>query len=189
LLSGYDGRLDAPSFGERIDGGGFVFGGSADVWLSRRLSLGLTYEHRALGGEDTGLLATGTLRTQRDLNIVWLPLRLYPLRYEHIAFYLGIGVGAVWQSVAASGVVWPRDRAALGTGFTCEGADVLSFGLRAQAGVSVPLAPGWHAEAGGRFDNIALDDAPLDGCAPGAGSVQSLGAVAQLGYTFDWSEP
>ncbi len=185
LLLGTGRRLDDPPLFEAVQRQGLMLGGGVDLFLSRRVSFGLHFEHLDLGEEESGLLREALVFVDRDLNTLWGNLRLYPLRGEVAGLFVRIGMGAAWQSGELSGEVWPRNDPSMSQSIRCEGADALGFAVRGDAGVDVALGGGVRFQASVGADGHRLTDAALDGCLPGAGTTTVLSIRSALVY--GWS--
>jgi len=182
LSAGLGVRLDdAPLYPVSERAGG-RFGGSLGLWLSRRISLGLGYQHLHLGGESTGILPSGSAIISRDLSTMWASLALYPFRGEQVGAFLRIAAGPTWQSGELNGSVWSSTLPDRSQTLRCEGSDSLDFALGAALGVDVTLSGALRMLANLGIDSHRLDDGPLDGCLPGAGSAMVFGLGTTVVY-------
>ena len=185
---GYAGRLDDPPHFNSVAAGGFTIGGALDLNLSRRVTVGLGYEHLDLGREDTGVTPSGFATLDRDLSSLLLRLRLYPVHFDSFAAYIGIAAGGAWQSVEATGTVWPVGDPGRNQVFSCQGAGTVALGLRAAAGMVIPFGEASSLRFAGQLSGYGLPDDVLDNCAFGAGSVQSLSATMRFAQRFGWGD-
>ncbi len=177
-------RLDDPPAYPLVRRAGLLFGVGVGAFLTDGVQLGLGYEHVDLGVERSPVSPWGALELDRDLNSLWLELRLYPLQWESFGAFVEIGTAMAWQSLGAAGLWWPSGDPGRGIPFSCEGCDSVALGLRAAAGVDLKLAGGLRLLTAAGLDSYGLSDEPLDGCAPGAGSAGSFALRAGLGYRF-----
>jgi len=184
---GLGSRLDDPPLLSADSRQGLLFGVDLDLFFAERVSFGLGFEHLDLGTEETGVLPTGSASLTRDLNSLWLNLRLYPFRVAPFGFFLRLALAASWQSADMTGVAWPRTQPDLGQPFSCEGSDTPGFALRAALGVDAAIAPGLTLLLSLSFDSYQLSDEILDACVPGAGSAAVLNLQTGLAYGFDVS--
>jgi hypothetical protein len=178
-------RLDAPPAFEPVRTVGSRIGMGAGLFLSRRFSLGVGYEHLDLGVEDTGELPTGRASLEHDVDVLLARLRLYLFRATRLGIYAGVGAGIAWQQVEAVGEATASDGSGFRLPFLCSGADSAGLALRGELGVDAEVRSDLVLSLGGVFDGMGLGDEVLDGCAPGAGSAQLLGLRSSLGYRFD----
>jgi hypothetical protein len=121
---------------------------------------------------------------ERDLNTLWASLRLAPWRAAAVP-YLGFGPGLAWQSLEATGTLFPFPQGSAPVTLRCEGSAPASLALRLAGGIEGRFDNGMVLFAEGGADMIRLDDAPLDGCAAGAGTAMLLGLRAGAQYRFD----
>lgn len=179
-------RLDAPALYPADSDVGLLWGAGADVFLSQRLSLGLAYEHVDLGREDSGVLAQGTVRVERDLNNVWARLRIHPYRSEVLGISAALGLGATWQSAQLAGSVWPRAQPDLAQPLRCEGAASANFALRGELAADLATGDsGARVQLGGAFDAYRLSDELMGDCVPGAGAANVLSLRLTFVYGMD----
>ncbi len=178
-------RIDDPATLSLVDRGGLLFGLGMGLFFSPRVAFGLSFEHVDLGDEDSGVLDGGSYRVVRDLNTIWLGLRLVPLQSDSVGAFVGLAVGSSWQRADVTGSFWPATQPALAQPFRCGGSAPLAFALRAELGLDAQLSGPLRAQAAMSFDNHGLSDGMLDACAAGTGSVQSVSGRAGLVYLFD----
>jgi hypothetical protein len=173
---------DAPSF-PITDRAGAAFGASAFLTPNRRFSFGLSFEHTGLGGEKAeGDL--GSLTITRDLNVLWAGLRVFMINTETVRFGALIGAGMAWQGVRADGLLTPGI-GVLPSAYSCSASASANVALRAGFGAQIALGSGFSFLADATVDNVRLASDPIDGCAPGAGTVSLIGARVGFGYQLD----
>ncbi|MDI1447378.1 hypothetical protein [Polyangium sp. 6x1] len=177
---------DAPLFPiTQRSGATFGFG---LAYLLSPLSVGLTYEHAGLGREDSGVVPFGAVHIARSTDTLWASVRMRFSGLEPIVPFFGVGLGAVWQSAHADGVFLVDGGLRGGQTFSCSATDSLNLGLRAIAGVEVPLGKTVSFTGEGSFDAYRLSSEVIDGCAPGAGTTNSIFFRVGLLYRFDLTE-
>ena len=184
LHMGLGARVDEPPLFRSVAPWGLVFGGGLDVFLSERFALGLGYEHIDLGREESDVVAIGAASVSRDLNSLWLRLRLDPVRIDDTAFYTRIGVAAAWQSAELSAVIWPVTQPSSSVPVACEGGASMGLGFGAGVGVDFDLDAGLHSAIDLGAESYLLSDDVLSDCVPGAGSATFVGLRIVLAYGF-----
>jgi hypothetical protein len=100
--------------------------------------------------------------------------------------YVALALGASWQHVEASG---SRGGATGGVvppeAFVCSASDGPGFALGAGVGIDVDMERNLAFLAQVEASGHRLTSDPLDGCAPGSGSVTGVGAQVGFMYRFD----
>jgi hypothetical protein len=182
LTLGMGSRLDDAPLYEVTGRQGLLFGLGLDLFFSRRVSVGLGYEHLDLGAEDSGLTPTGSVALTRDLNSLWANLRLYAVRGETVGAFIRLGLGSVWQSADLTGSVWSQIRPDHQLSLNCEGCDSANMALRADLGIDVALSGGLRLLGALGLDSYRLGDELLDDCVPGAGSAAVFGLRTGFAY-------
>jgi hypothetical protein len=183
-ILGFGARLDQPPLLQQQAPAGLRFGLGGDVAFSSVVAVGLRYEHYDLGKEGGEIGLGGTMRVDRDLNSLWLGLRAYPFESDWFGAFVGLGVGASWQSLYAEGVAWRAVQPSTSGSFACEGSAMIAPALRAGLGVHAALGDSLRLWASADFDSYRLSEDVLDACAPGAGSASVLGLQTGIGYRF-----
>jgi hypothetical protein len=176
-------RVDDPPAHDPLERGGLTLGAGAALWPASWLGIAIGFEHTDLGAERASL-PESTFDVERDLNTLWGTLRLAPWSTGAVP-YLAFGPGLAWQSLDASGTVLPFPQGTTAVTLRCEGSASASLALRLAGGVEGRFDNGMVFFAEGGADMIRLDDAPLDGCAAGAGTAMLLGLRAGAQYRFD----
>lgn len=183
LAGGVLGRLGGSSDFDlnREESGGFVFGPS--VWLapSRLWSVGLAYERTGLG-VDRSAPGENSVDVKRDLDALWLRGRAYPWRTDSVGLFVGLGLGASWQHVRGTGTRDSGDFVRPPEPFSCSGSDGPGFALGGGLGLDVEMSPSFAFITGLNAAAHRQTGDVVEGCAPGSGSITSLGA--QLGFTY-----
>ncbi|MDC3952678.1 outer membrane protein [Polyangium jinanense] len=177
---------DAPLFPVAQRGGGMFGFGLA--YLLHPIWIGLTYEHVGLGREESGVVPFGAVHIARSTDTVWASLRVRLSGLEPVVPFFGAGLGAVWQSAHADGVVLVDGGLRGGQPFSCSARDSLNLGMRVGAGVEVPIGKTVSFTGEGSFDAYRLSSEVIEGCAPGAGTTNSLLFRVGLLYRFDLTE-
>ncbi len=182
LTLGLGSRLDDAPLYEVTDRQGLLFGLGLDLFFSRRVSVGLGYEHLDLGIENSGLTPTGQVALTRDLNSLWANLRLYAVRGETVGAFIRLGLGSVWQSADLTGSVWSQVRPERQLSLGCEGCDSSNLALRADLGIDVALSSGLRLLGALGLDSYRLSDELLEDCVPGAGTAAVFGLRTGFAY-------
>jgi len=177
---------DAPLF-PIAQRGGPMFGFGL-AYLLHPLSFGFTYEHTSLGREESGVERYGAVHIARSTDTVWASFRMRFAGLEPVVPFLGVGLGAVWQSAHADGVFLVDGGLRGGQSFSCSATDSLNLGLRASFGVEVPISKSVSFTGEGSLDAYRLSSEVIDGCAPGAGTMNALLLRVGLVYRFDLGE-
>lgn len=168
----------------RDQSGGVTFGPSLWLSLSRLWSAGLAYERSMLGG-DRSNAGANTIDVTRALDAVWLRGRAYPWRTNDFGLYVGLGLGASWQRVRSTGTRASDDFVRPSAPYSCSATDGPGFALGGGLGLdldmsrSVAFVTGVDAAAHRQTGDV------VDGCAPGSGSITSIGARIGFAYRFD----
>ncbi|MCC6522509.1 MAG: hypothetical protein IT373_07595 [Polyangiaceae bacterium] len=186
LEAGLGARLGDPLFVAKT-GVGLLLGARFEVLAVPEVAIGIAYEHRDLGSETTGMLASGTADIDHSAHVLSAVVRAYPARIPEVGGFLELGLGAAWQRVDARGVTWAPGMPGGGRSFVCKGGDTAGFALRAALGADVALGAGvrWLSAAG--LDVARLGDDVLDSCAPGAGTTTGFALRTGFAYLFDVS--
>ncbi len=186
LAAGLSLRLGSSSSYELSEdqSAGLAYGPS--VWLApnRLFSLGVAYERVALG-VDRSEGGTSSVDVRRALDAVWLRGRAYPWREDSVGLFVGLGLGMSWQHVRGTGT-------RPGDGFTrppsaygCDASDGPGIALGGGVGLDVAVSrdvaflTGFDAAAHRQSGDV------IGGCAPGSGSITTLGAHLGFAYRFD----
>jgi hypothetical protein len=190
LDAGFAGRLGDNSDFDlgREESSGLVIGPS--VWLapSRLWSIGLAYERSALGVDRSASGSANSIDVRRDLDALWLRGRAYPWRTDSVGVYVGLGLGASWQHVRGTGTLDSGSFVRPAEPYSCSGSDGPGFALGGGVGLDVDLSRSIAFITG--FDAAAhrQTGGVVEGCAPGSGSITSLGARLGFAYRFDLDE-
>lgn len=189
LAAGIAGRLGGSSDFDlsRDESGGLVFGPS--VWLapSRLWSVGIAYERSGLG-VDRSAGGENSVDVKRDLDALWLRGRAYPWRTDAIGLFVGLGLGVSWQHVQATGTRDTGEFVRPARPYSCSESSGPGFALGGGVGLDVDLSrevafvTGIDAAAHRHTGDM------VEGCAPGSGSITSLGARLGFAYRFDLDE-
>jgi hypothetical protein len=184
LMVGTGRRLDDAPLFDVTGRQGLMFGVGTSLYLSRRIAIGLDFEHYDLGTEDSGLLEGGEVAIDRDLNDLWLSMRLYPLRGDSVGMFVRFGLAAAWQSAELQATLIDPFNPSDTNHVRCEGADSLGFAIRGDLGVDAVLGDGVRIHAGVGFDSYRLSDDVLTACVPGAGTAAVF--AVRTGIAYGW---
>lgn len=132
----------------------------------------------------SGPLCTGREQRGRegDLDALWLRGRAYPWRTDSVGLFVGLGLGASWQHVEGTGT---RDSGGFvrpPEPFSCSGSDGPGFALGGGLGLDVEMSPSFAFITGLNAAAHRQTGDVVESCAPGSGSITSLGA--QIGFTY-----
>ncbi|MCC6903497.1 MAG: hypothetical protein IT377_31300 [Polyangiaceae bacterium] len=174
--SDYDLRRDQSS--------GMVFGPS--VWFApaRLWSVGLAYEHATLG-VDRSEAAANTVDVKRSLDAVWVRGRAYPWRTDDVGLYVGLGLGASWQTARGTGTQANGDFVQPSRPFSCSATDGPGFALGGGLGLDVDMTRSLAFVVGVDAAAHRQSGDTIEGCAPGSGSITAVGARLGFAYRFD----
>lgn len=187
LLGGGLVRLgDAPLLNLNTRVGGVI--GLGLGYVTDPIALSVSYEHSSFGVESTGASMYGAARVTRALDTAWAQVRVRLSGVQPVVPFLGVGLGASFQTGDVRGVFLPVGSSAGGSTFGCSARDSVNLGLRAVLGAEVPLSPSWVFSGEGSFDAYRLSDEVIDSCLPGAGAANAFGLRIGLVYRFDMSE-
>jgi OOP family OmpA-OmpF porin len=180
-------RLNDPpnASGDDVDRDGLRLAVTGLFRPIRWLGVGVGYEHADLE-RDQGDGVDGSFENvSREIETLWFNLRAYPLRLDPVAFYIDLGAGPTWQSVAADGLVIDPANASASTPTQCSASGSAGVGLKSAVGVELGLVSGlmMYGELGP--DHYLLDDASLDGCQSGAGDATLFGFRAGFAFGFE----
>jgi hypothetical protein len=165
-------------------GYGALYG--AGAWLR-------AVEHVELGLELTRT-ELGKVENERSPNLIWAEYgvtslwfggRFEPWRSNDVALFVALRVGYGLQDVSARGVLQEPGGLAPAGSFSCSETGGGGVALGGGAGAALFLGP--RIQLVGRLDATAhrLTSDRLGSCAPGIGSVTSLGLGLGLAYGFE----
>ncbi len=177
---------DAPLF-DVTQRGGTLFGFGL-AYLLHPVWIGLSYEHTNLGREESGVLPFGAVHIARSTDTLWASLRVRLAGLEPIVPFFGAALGATWQNARADGVFLIDGGLRGGQAFSCSATDSLNLGMRVGAGAEVPVSKSVSFVGEGSFDAYRLSSEVIEGCSPGAGTVNALLFRVGLLYRFDLTE-
>ncbi|MFO0571692.1 MAG: hypothetical protein U0263_39070 [Polyangiaceae bacterium] len=176
---------DAADYGyTSSERGGIMFG--PGVWFSgsRVWSAGVMYQRSRIGSDRTDPIE-GSLTIRRDLDALWLGGRAFPWRTDAMGLFIALGLGMSWQHVNADGTRPATDAVSPDQPFSCSGSDGPGIALGGGVGLDVDIS---NQLAFVTLLNAAAHRHTSDvveGCAPGSGSVTSVGAQIGFAYRFD----
>jgi len=172
---------------DRDESSGLVFGPS--VWLapSRLWSVGLGYERTGLG-VDRSAPGENSVDVRRNLDAVWLRGRAYPWRTDDLGLFVGLGLGASWQHVEAAGTRDSGEFVRPAAPYSCSASDGPGFAIGGGVGLDVDLTRSLAFVTGVDAAAHRHTGSVVEGCAPGSGSVTSMGARLGFMYRLDLDE-
>ena len=172
--------------GSYSDDHGYGASYGAGVWLraAEQVELGLELTHTELG----------RVANERSPNLIWAEYgatslwfggRFEPWRSNDVALFVALRAGYGLQGVSARGVLQQPGGLAPAGSFSCSETGGGGFALGGGAGSAMFL--GRHLQLVGRLDATAhrLTSDRLGSCAPGIGSVTSVGLGLGLAYGFE----
>jgi hypothetical protein len=193
-------RIESPltfearlGFGLRPDSGlgftdettaGAELGLSLYFGLGERLAAGIALDRASLG-RGTGLSGIDSVTAEYDVYSAMLGLRALPLRSDFVDLFVGFQLGAGVQTLTATGTSGTGSITAPARVFSCDASDTPALQLGGYLGARFMLAPRWGVSA--RLNGVGrrLSGEVLDDCAPGLGSLVSVGAGLGVGYDFE----
>jgi len=183
---GFNARLDS-SFadGAREDHWGPSYALAAYLAWSREFALGLELDYVGLG-RVRALSGQNSIDSDYGAAGGWLGARVFPLRRERLDLFVNLRIGLVLQHVDSRGVrADPANITVPARSFACSEWDGPGFGFGGAFGVAYRL--GRRVSLVSRVDltGTRLSGDPLGECAPGIGSVASLGGSVGLTYEFE----
>jgi hypothetical protein len=175
------GRLDS---GGDLEKGGLTFGPS--VWLSpmRMFAVGLGYQ-RVRAGVDQEPNAVGGLDVQRDLNLLWVFGRYYPVRSDSVGMYLTLGLGGAWQHVDANGARVEPGLVQPAAPYSCSGSAGPAFAIGGGPGLDLDVGHDWSFITEADLTTYRNSSDQIGSCAKGTGPMSSLGVRIGFAYRFD----
>jgi hypothetical protein len=182
---GFGTRVDDPPLYAIDERSGLLLGALVGLTLSRRVWLGLAYEHLDLGREDSGVTDAGVVVVTRELHAGWLSLRLVPYDVGPLDFHIGLGVALASEQADVDASLWSAVEPGRHVDYQCSAGGSPGFGFRAALGATGHLGAGFFTSLDASVSNVRLDDELIDGCAPGVGTFTVLSLQGALGYRFD----
>jgi len=157
---------------------GLAFGGGFMVNPNDWFGIGLSFDHASLGRATGELRDRGFVSVTRDLNTVWLDVRVRPLHLDDLSVFFSLGPGLAWQSANATALLNTGSLNVEPTEVSCEGSDSARLGLRSALGLELRVSgPFWLHLASG-FEGASLTSDPLDNCLLGSGTTNAFTARA-----------
>jgi hypothetical protein len=162
---------------------GGAIGGSIAVAPSPSYAFGLGYEHLTLGSEH-GVGDVADVELSRTLDVVSASIRLAFLRLDRLMLVAQVGPGLAFQGVDASVVVF-QGASGRPSGFNCHETAGPGLALRAGLGMEARINRGLWFTLETVLDNVHTSSDILGTCAPGAGTVSTVGLRAGFTYRLD----
>jgi hypothetical protein len=186
LAGGLQTRLgDSEDYGYASrEPGGVVFG--PGVWLSpaRLWSVGLTYRRAGLG-RDRSAPGDSSITVHRRLDTLWAGGRAYPWRTDSMGVYVVLQLGLSWQHANADGSRATGDFVRPAVTYACSASDGPGFALGGGVGFDVDLERNLSFITQLEATAHRHTSDGIDGCAPGSGSVSTIGASIGFAYKLD----
>jgi hypothetical protein len=164
--------------------GGVVFG--PGIWLSpaRLWSVGLLYRRAGLGTDRSGPGET-SLTVHRQQDTLWGAGRAYPWRTDSMGIYVLLELGMSWQHANADGSRVTTEFLRPAETYACSASDGPGFALGGGLGFDVDLEKNLSFVTQLEATAHRHTSEPIDGCAPGSGSVTTIGASIGFAYKLD----
>ena len=173
------------SGGSSLTDNGFLIGIDAIVRFNRYVGVGLGYEHEGLGQDQQDLTNNSFTQITRNMNVLWLQGRVYPLRIDPFALYIDFGLGPTWQNLASSQSTVDTF-GGVNTAATCSGSGAAGLGLRGAVGGELALISGltFFGELGpdGYLQSEQNLTGPNGVCGAGSGGVVNI--AFRAGFAF-----
>lgn len=182
LFAGVSGRMDDPPVLDATRRAGLVLGGSLFVWPSRLLAFGISYAHTDLHRGETPASSLDSVVVDYETHTALAEARVVPIRFSSVALYAAIGAGLAWQTASLRASFVPVDGQAGGS-FSCAAGSGAELAFRGAIGMKARLTRAVSLLLDASFLGYRLSADVLDGCAPGAGTAQTL--VLRAGLTYD----
>lgn len=185
--------LTDPADGGRVSSaGGIATHAGAHFALSRRYSLGLSFDSSALGTSERQGSSVQVASDSRRLWLLGLEGRVFPVRWSNGRLFLGIFAGLAWESarqIAAVDATSGTGTAIVST--TCSGRGDPSFGLGLSGGFDYELGNDVSLLGRALLAGARLPDEPVEAggrCyVPSGGSPNMLSAQLGISVRFDLS--
>jgi hypothetical protein len=186
LAGGLQTRLgDGEDYGYASrDSGGVVFG--PGIWLSpaRLWSVGLLYRRAGLG-TDRSAPGENSLTVHRHQDTLWAAGRAYPWRTDSMGIYVLLELGMSWQHADADGSRVTTEFLRPAETFACSANDGPGFALGGGVGFDVDLEKNLSFITQLEATAHRHTSETIDSCAPGSGSVTTVGASIGFAYKLD----
>lgn len=161
---------------------GATVGGSAFIWTSRTLAFGLEYAHTDLSRSETAPLTPAVVSVDHRAHALLVEARVAPFRFSSLSLFAYIGGGVVWQA-ASLRATFPPLEGSPGGSLRCDAGSNAELGFRAGIAAKARISSSLSFLADASFLGYRFTSDALDGCAPGAGTAQTL--VVRAGLTYD----
>lgn len=182
LFAGVSVRFDDPAFLETTRRAGLAVGGSVFVWPSRLLSFGVAYAHADLHRAENPKPSIDSIVIEHDAHTLLGEARVIPFRFSTVALFASIGGGLAWQTASLRAAFVPVNGSPGGS-IRCSVGSGAEFAFRAALGMKARVSRAVSLLADASFVGYRLSGDVLDGCAPGAGTAQTL--MVRAGFTYD----
>lgn len=191
-LIGGSTALTDPADGGRVSSpGGIAYHAGAHFALSRRYSLGLSFDSSALGTSERQGSSVQVASDTRRLWMLGLEGRVFPVRWSNGRLFLGMFAGVAWESARQTAAVDQSGTATAIVTTTCSGRGDPSFGLGLSGGFDIELGNDVSLLGRALLAGARLPDEPVEAggrCyVPSGGSPNMLSAQLGISVRFDLS--
>lgn len=192
-LVGGSTALSEPADGGRVSSpGGLAYHAGLHFALSRRHSVGLSFDSSALATSERQGTSVQVASDTRRLWLAGLEGRVFPVRWSGGRLFLGIFAGLAWESARQISAIDATSGA--GTAIvasTCSGRGDASFGLGLTGGFDYELGSNVSLLGRALLAGARLPDEPVEAggrCyVPSGGSPNMLSAQLGISVRFDLS--
>ncbi|MEZ4312628.1 MAG: hypothetical protein R3F14_31770 [Polyangiaceae bacterium] len=184
IFAGISGRFDDPPGLAMTRRAGLALGGSVFVWPSRLLAFGVQYGHVDLSRSETTGAAQTFFTIDHQAHSLLAEARVTPIRFGPVGLFASIGGGFAWQEVGLRGAAISVGGSPGGL-FSCRAGSGAEFAFRGALGMKARVGRAVSVVLDASFLGYRLSADVLDGCAPGAGTAQTLMVRAGLTYDLD----
>ncbi len=185
--------LTEPADGGRMSSsGGMAYHAGAHFALSRRHSLGLSFDSAALGTSERQGSSVQVASDTRRLWLLGLEGRVFPVRWSNGRLFLGIFAGLAWESARQIAAIDGTSGTATAVAATtCTGRGDASFGLGLSGGFDYELGNDVSLLGRALLAGARLPDEPVESGGrcylPSGGSPNMLSAQLGISVRFDLS--
>ncbi|MBK8254683.1 MAG: hypothetical protein IPK82_18720 [Polyangiaceae bacterium] len=175
-------RFDEPPVLTMTRQVGPTLGASAFVWTSQMLAFGLVYTHVDLSRSETTGIASQFYGVDYRANVFLAGARVSPFRWPKVALFAEIDGGVAWQSATLRGTVVGVDGMP-STALRCDAGSNAELAFRGAIGMKARVSHAAAVVIDAGFMGYRFSSDVQGGCAPGAGTAQTL--LIRAGLTYD----
>jgi hypothetical protein len=189
-LVGLSGRIGSMTTGyDADDRAGFLYGAGLFYSPNRQLSIGASYARNQGGSEQYGKEnSLDTAKISRTFQTAALNARIYPVRSDTIGLFVGLSVGAAFQTATVSGSEF-LSTAQTASVFKADSDPAVGLALGAGVGFDYDIANDFGLLSSFNFTNYQFSSDPMKGMGThaigGTGSTSQLDFRVAFQYRFD----